>query len=251
MKSPVFSKVKGRNNTKNPLQDSQRDIEHTFQTFRVPKDFGMVNVAICVMESDDESEKKRVELKEKFAEQWVDVKAQEPGFLETWGKAIAEDWQVGHVEVTAWTRNGRIKVGTVHSGPVNQWVKGGKSIPIVFNNPSGLIDTGVTTDELMPHVLGMEQLSPIQQGHLTRQLRPIRVLQQTRQPPSGPDPANLALLDKFVGKWAYNWGTLTLTRVGNELRGTTRRYDSMQRTEINAETMVLNLSADGTRIEGP
>jgi hypothetical protein len=44
----------------------------------------------------------------------------------------------------------------------------------------------------------------------------------------------LALLDKFVGKWAFNWGTLTLTREGTQLEGIVRRRDAMTGIEGNA-----------------
>jgi hypothetical protein len=54
-----------------------------------------------------------VELRDKFVERWKDAKAQGRNWLETMGAAIAEDWQLGHVEVAAWTRNGQVKVDQI------------------------------------------------------------------------------------------------------------------------------------------
>ncbi|HEX8463633.1 MAG TPA: hypothetical protein VF627_03360 [Abditibacterium sp.] len=243
MKSPVFGDVKGRDKTKNPTKDSQRDINHEFQTFRVPKEIGRVNVAICVMESDDESEKKRVELRQKFVEQWKDAKAQERTWLETIGAATAEDWQLGEVEVTAWTRNGQVKVGVIHKSVENKWIKGGKSLPIDFNNPGGLLTYNITTEELMPFIRPDGSPAPETPTTPTTPTEPTI--------PSGPSSAQLALLDKFVGKWQANFGVLTLAREGDKLRGVYRRVDPMSRVEGNAETIELSASADATRVEGP
>jgi hypothetical protein len=69
--------------------------------------------------------------------------------------------------------------------------------------------------------------------------------------PAEPTPSQLALLNRFAGKWAFNWGTLTLTREETQLKGVVRRRDPISGIEGNAETIVLNASSDATRIEGP
>jgi hypothetical protein len=253
MLSPVFGGVKGRDKTSNPTKDSQRALNHEFQTIRVLKEVGMVSVAISVWEHDDESEKKRKELRDKFVERWVDAKAQERTWLDTMGAAIAEDWQLGEVEVTAWTRNGQVKVGVIHKAPVNEWIKGGKSLPITFNNPGGLLSYPITTDELMPHINPGD--APASETPPTTPTEPPFPPPPTEPPvptiPTGSSPAQLVLLDKFVGKWQTPFGVLTLARDGDRLRGGYRRVDPMTRIESNAETMELSASTDATRIEGP
>jgi hypothetical protein len=256
MLSPVFGGVKGRDKTSNPTKDSQRALNHEFQTIRVLKEVGMVSVAISVWEHDDESEKKRKELRDKFVERWVDAKAQERNWLDTMGAAIAEDWQLGEVEVTAWTRNGQVKVGVIHKPPVNEWINCGKSLPITFNNPGCLLCYPITTDELMPNINPGD--APASETPPTTPTEPA--FPPTPTEPSvpttptilsGPSPEQIALLDKFVGKWQTPFGVLTLARDGDRLRGDYRRVDLMTRIENNAGTIELSASADATRIEGP
>jgi hypothetical protein len=184
-----------------PFSDVDTREERTINTefnFTVNKAFGMINVPVSVMEHDDESSEKRDELLEKFMGIYHDAEAEERGYLDTIGAAIAEDWQLGSLEVTAWTRNGQIKVGRVHSSTENKWIGGKKSHPITFNNPSGLRDTGISTDELMPYIPpGTTEPSgpgsPTDPGSPTNPGGPSN---PGSPPPGTPtNPGNLALLD--------------------------------------------------------
>ncbi len=111
-----------------------RNINHTFQTVRVPKDAGMLSVALSLWESDDESASDRDKLLSMFAgetDRATDVPRR--GFLDTLGAAIAADWRLAEIEVYAFTRAGTLRSGKVLHQTVNRWVKADGSIRLPLN----------------------------------------------------------------------------------------------------------------------
>lgn len=103
-----------------------RDIRHTFAVVRIPKNSGMLSLALSLWESDDESSTARRNLLDKFAgEADRATGASRRGFLTALGTAIAADWQLAHIEIYAFSRVGSLRSGKVLDRPVNQWVKAG------------------------------------------------------------------------------------------------------------------------------
>ncbi|BCM93378.1 hypothetical protein IAD21_05269 [Abditibacteriota bacterium] len=226
-----------------------RDINADFD-LTVPRDYGMVNLPLSLMEHDDESSKKRQELLDAFAGNIKGDDNDERGFLNTIGAAVAEDWQLGHLEVTAWTRNGPVNVGTVHDSDINQWVKGRKEYTVNFNNPGGLKPYPITPDDLLPYFPpGSSQpeqpTTPTDPGTTTDPTTPT-----DPATPSVPSSVQLALMDKFAGKWRTPWGVLTLVRDGSAMKGVYRRANPMTHIEGDAETVVLGPSREANSIEG-
>jgi hypothetical protein len=216
-----------------------RMFEHSYR-LRVPKDYGMINVPVSFMESDDESKTARDRLLNEFAGK---VKAEsadeERGFLATISAATAEDWYLSHAQVTAWTRNGIIAVGDVHNAPVGRWIKGRESLTINFNDRGNCRPSGVNTDQLLPYLAPDGTTATPTPTPSTPDITP----------PTTSTAAQLALLQKFVGKWNTNLGELTFVLDGTTLRGTVRITDQFGRVKTyNAAE--LRASTAERRVEG-
>ena len=217
-------------------------IGHTFQTVRVPKDYGMLNLPINVMEHDDEKPSARAALLEKFAGKIESESADEKrGFLDAVASARAADWKLEHMEVYAFNREGMISGGTVYNAPVNRWIKGRERVSFALNT-NAVTNSGVRSEDLLPYIpFGSEPgTAPIQTPTPTT---PV-------EPPPTPTVPNLALLQKFVGKWQTNLGVLTFTLDGDKLRGVAMRRAIPQGREYEHEKFELRASADASRIEG-
>ncbi|MGC4046789.1 MAG: hypothetical protein QM758_23595 [Armatimonas sp.] len=167
---------------------------------RVPNRYGVLNLPVCVMESDDESKGDRQKLFDAFRGQVTEETADEQkSFLTTLAEAQAADWKLERIRVYAWTRNARIKVGQVCDKTPNQWIDGGKSQSFPLD-ASGLKDSGIETDSLV---------APLSDSPNQNEPEP--------QPQPMPDPnrpltdaERAALLNPFIGDWITNIGT-TLT----------------------------------------
>jgi hypothetical protein len=129
-----------------------QSINHVFQSVRVPKEFGMLNLPLAVYEHDDENTAKRDQLRDKFAGEieTATVDARD-GFVSALGASLAADWKLEHIEVTAWSRNGQIKVGKVLDAPINRWIKGGHSESFMLNF-TDFKSYITTTDDLLPEI---------------------------------------------------------------------------------------------------
>ncbi len=158
-----------------------RSLNYAFQTVRVPKDFGMLNVAVSVMESDDESIETRNKLLDTFAgEVEKESATAKRGLVSAMGAAIAEDWKLEHIEVYAWSRGGQVRSGKVLDVVANRWIKGRQTAS--FNlNPGGLKDSGVHTDDLLPYIAPQEQ--PTEEPQPGTETPP-----PGEEPPPGQDP---------------------------------------------------------------
>jgi hypothetical protein len=102
------------------------NIKRIFQKVRIPKDVGYLNLPVAVWEHDDESASTRRELLSRFAgEVEKETVSAKNGFVSALGGSVAAPWQLRHLEVVAWSRNGQVRVGTVLSKYYNKWIDGG------------------------------------------------------------------------------------------------------------------------------
>ena len=137
-----------------------RSIGHTFSTVTIPKSYGRLSVQFQIWESDDESSSSRNTQLNEFATRADNAtNPSERGLLDTIGAALAADWKLGHMEVYAFGRGGRVHAGKVFDQTVNRWVEGKKTV--TFNlNPSACRDLGVTADDLMRPPPGRSGFKP-------------------------------------------------------------------------------------------
>lgn len=179
-------------------------INYTFTSGRIPKQYGMINLPICVMESDDETETMRRKLLDAFAGKIEDeTAADKRTFLTALDSARAADWKLEHIEVYAWTRNGSIRAGKVCDNPYNRWIEGGDTATFTLD-AKGLNNTEITTDELLvaEGTPGTSEPAPSPTPSPT----PTPGPGNNNPPPSG------VSLNALIGKWQTSTGSvLTVT----------------------------------------
>ncbi len=102
-------------------------IDYSFETVRLDKDYGMLSVAISILEHDDESNEQREKLLTDFYGK-VDegTKKSRMDFVTALGTAIATDWKLEHVNVFTFSRGRTVHTGISIDKTVNKWIKGGK-----------------------------------------------------------------------------------------------------------------------------
>ncbi len=105
-----------------------------WQMVRVPKNHGMLALAVCVMESDDETNLDRDNMLNQFAGQ-LDSKTKpvRENFRSALGRAVAADWKLEGIEVYGFSKGGGIEAGTVLKSQPNLWIEGGKRVPFALN----------------------------------------------------------------------------------------------------------------------
>ncbi|HEX8237665.1 MAG TPA: hypothetical protein VF600_17030 [Abditibacteriaceae bacterium] len=201
----------------------------------IPKSSGMLNLAISLMESDDESAEARGELLQKFAG-GIESATEESKrtFSEALATTLAADWKIEKMEVVTWNRNGRIRQGKVFDMKVNRWIRAGETANFPLATV-GAADTLVTTDELLP------ELDP-----------------STQEPGSTPDttsptPTPATPSNDDISTWVDEWDT-TYGRVKLELQDGVLRGRLMQPTEYGGERegerLELRAGATPGTIEG-
>lgn len=217
-----------------------RSIGKTFAQVAIPKGAGMLNLAVCAMEHDDESRGKRDELLNKFSGQNEEATADaERDFLTAFGAAIAEDWRPAHLTVTAFSRMGRVQVGTVYDADVTRWIKGKESAK--FSLDASKLRQVALTDQLLPVLPG-----PATQPGNTTSPPP-----GTPTGPTTPEiPVSNADLSQWEGTWAVNWGTLTLAKTGDRLKGSIKGPNPVTRVEVENTTLEVGSVGDGVTVEG-
>lgn len=120
----------------------KRRMNHGFNVVVPP--YGYVTMAVKGMESDHESAAMRRSLAREFATGISDADRLPRGkFLDALGRAIAPDWQVDFVRVTAFRRGQRLGLGNVGGLNSRRWVKGGQKMRINLN-PNGMKTLGVS-----------------------------------------------------------------------------------------------------------
>ncbi|RYX82458.1 hypothetical protein EON83_19235 [bacterium] len=137
-----------------------RAIGRRYKRVRVPKGYGMLDFAISFMEHDDESSAKRQELLAAFT---GDVKkssaTEERGLLDAVAASIGEDWKLQHITVDAWSRGGAVRMGQVLDSECDKWIRGQETASFTLNQ-AGLVNSGVTTDDLLPDLSGTDPGTP-------------------------------------------------------------------------------------------
>lgn len=129
-----------------------RNIGYSFPTVRIPVGYGMLSIAVTVMESDDESNAARDQLLTQFAnraEQETD--ASRRGFTTALGASIAADWKLAGLEIYAFRRGTGVSSGMVLDSREERWVKGGSRVTYPLN-AGAVRDWGITAAELQGDV---------------------------------------------------------------------------------------------------
>lgn len=106
-----------------------RSIGHTFARVRLPRDHGMLSLALSLMESDDESSRARRELLNEFAGRADEAtRRTRRGFTTALGAAVGAGWKLQDIDVFAFARGGTIQAGTVLDTSPNRWIGGDESV---------------------------------------------------------------------------------------------------------------------------
>lgn len=124
-------------------------LNKTFDRVRIPKDVGYLNLPVAAWEHDDETGAAREKLLNTFAGD-VEQKtiSARNGFVSALGGSMGSSWQLSKIEVTAWSRNQQVRVGTVLNQSYNGWIAGGKTAS--FNlNPGGMTTYKVSAASLL------------------------------------------------------------------------------------------------------
>jgi hypothetical protein len=99
-----------------------------FQNISIPKQYGMLNLAVSMFESDDESAGDRVDLMNGFTARFqLKTKDLVTEFATTLGAAIGADWKLEEIEVYAFSRGEQIRTGRVLNQRVDRFIDAGKS----------------------------------------------------------------------------------------------------------------------------
>lgn len=102
-----------------------RAIGHRYERVRVSGSHGMLSLAVSVMESDRENADDRERLLEEFATAAEADEEERERLREVTGRAVAADWKLSAIEVTAFHRGERIEVGRVLHETAGRWIEGG------------------------------------------------------------------------------------------------------------------------------
>jgi hypothetical protein len=130
------------------------NIKRIFQKVRIPKDVGYLNLPVAVWEHDDEGVSTRRELLNRFAgEVEKETVSAKNGLVSALGGSIAAPWQLRHIEVVAWSRNGQVRVGTVLSKYYNKWIDGGGRANFDLN-PAAMKTYPITVNDLLANYSG-------------------------------------------------------------------------------------------------
>ena len=126
--------AKARSRVFSDVDDGEsRALGMTFRR-RIPRGSGMLNLALAVFESDDESSSARDRLLNKLAGE-SEAKKTEDSFLDALGGAIAADWGLGHVDAFAYNRaaRGPVRFGQVLNADVNREVEEQEQVDLDLN----------------------------------------------------------------------------------------------------------------------
>jgi hypothetical protein len=148
-----------------------RNINHTFGEVAIPKNSGILTLALSQYESDSETQNARNQLLDKFAgkvdEQTRNVKSE---FLRAIGEGAAADWKVDAVEIFAFDRRGngltQLQAGTVYNDGRDFELEGGKS-RVLRLNTGGFAKTGVLRSVLLNENRLLDFLSPTKEIELS------------------------------------------------------------------------------------
>lgn len=130
-----------------------RKIDHSFQEVAIPKNSGILTLALSQMESDSEKSSDRDDLLNKFAgEAESETRNVKSEFLRAAGERLAADWKVSAIEVFAFDRRGDygsyLQAGTVLNETRDFEVEGGESHTLKLN-AAAFAPTKVTRKDLL------------------------------------------------------------------------------------------------------
>ncbi len=163
----------------NPADDvdtgESRTINHNFQEVAIPKNSGILTLALSQFESDDETANARNELLDKFAgkaeESTRNVKSE---FLRAIGEGAAADWKVDAIEIFAFDRRGsgltQLQAGTVYNDGRDFELEGGKSRVLTLNT-GGFAKTGVLRSVLLNENRFLDFISPTKEIELSEPMK--------------------------------------------------------------------------------
>ncbi|BCM89727.1 hypothetical protein IAD21_01574 [Abditibacteriota bacterium] len=218
-------------------------VDHGFARVSIPKSSGMLNLALTLMESDDEKPAARQELLEKFAGTYKDkTDAINRTFTQALATTVAANWKLADIEVAAWSRNGRVRQGTVLQQHANRWIPPGEfaSFPLDVNAAR---DYGVSTDDLLP------QLTPETKPPTPTDPIPTKPVPTDPVPtdpvPTIPLPTNPSFnLATWVDEWDTTYGRVKLALNNGVLSG---RFYVKNDLGMEREDGMLELRADGAK----
>jgi hypothetical protein len=99
-----------------------------FQNISLPKRYGMLNLAVSMFESDDDTSGDRTDLMQGFTAQFkVKTKDLVTEVATTLGAAIGADWKLEEIEVYAFSRGEQLRTGQVLNQRVDRFIDAGKS----------------------------------------------------------------------------------------------------------------------------
>jgi hypothetical protein len=111
-----------------------RELDGNFENISLPKSYGMLNLAISLFESDDETGADRADLMQGFTAQFqVKTKDLVTEVATTLGEAIGADWKLEEIEVYAFSRGELIRTGTVLNQRVDRFIDAGKKETFSLN----------------------------------------------------------------------------------------------------------------------
>jgi len=163
----------------NPADDvdtgESRAINHNFQEVAIPKNSGILTLALSQFESDDETANARNDLLDKFAgkaeESTRNVKSE---FLRAIGEGAAADWKVDAIEIFAFDRRGsgltQLQAGTVYNDGRDFELEGGKSRVLTLNT-GGFTKTGVLRSVLLNENRFLDFISPTKEIELSEPMK--------------------------------------------------------------------------------
>lgn len=125
-----------------------RWLNHSYARVRIPRNTGMLGFAATLFESDDEGSGGRRDLAREHSVQLESsTRREREGFLTALGRSLASDWKLERIQAVAFTRGGRVRVGTVLEQRVDAWIEGGSRRSFRLD-PSRLRTYDVTAEDL-------------------------------------------------------------------------------------------------------
>lgn len=198
----------------------------------VPAGYGAISYAAMFMESDSDDAAARLAIKNKFVNN-LDLPAlKRTNLLAEVGRAVAADWKVENMEITAFSRGKNVGVATVFSGNINTWIAGNTSSPDFALNRSAMV-------QLYSDALHLQKLDVTNDPEQKRPVKDLPIIPTIIKDPTSPPKTDPPLPAEPIGR--PKLGKILLV---DDNRDDSNALDGVKRDETKADGIYRKMLDD-------